>query len=52
MADTPTPVRVPESMVAFGKALGRDLPASLASVRRLAAEAKVSARTNPKRKGG
>jgi hypothetical protein len=52
MADTPTPVRVPESLVAFGKALGRDLPASLREVRKLATQAKVSARTNPKRKGG
>lgn len=52
MADAPTPVRVPRELVAFGRALGRELPASLASVRRLAAEAKVAARTNPKPRGG
>lgn len=52
MADPPPNVRVMSAMTEFGRALGRELPASLANVRKLAAEVKVAARTNPKKKGG
>lgn len=49
MADEPAPVRVPPALVDFGRAIGRDLPASLASVRKLAAQVKIAARTSPKK---
>lgn len=52
MADEPRTIRVPVAANDLGRALGRDLPASLASVRALAQQVKRAASTNTKTKGG
>lgn len=52
MADATPTIRVPAAANDLGRALGRDLPASLASVRALARQVKIAAGTNTKPKGG
>ena len=46
MADAPDPLRAPPAVVDFGKALGKDLPKSLANIRKLAGQVKVAASTS------
>lgn len=52
MAETEKPVRTPAALVDFGRALGRDVPASLQRTRDLAAMIRAAAnpqKARPKR---
>lgn len=52
MADAETPARVPPALVDLGRALGRDVPASLRRARVAAAQIRLAATPTVKRPGG
>ena len=45
------PVRTPAALVDFGKAIGRDMPASLKRTRQIAAKIRAVSNTPPAKKG-